>query len=140
MEVVSYNKEMKEKVIGLLQNINNLEIDENIIKNCSLLLDEYKDIIGIISYEKFDKVGLIRYFIFKRNIGLDSLLLLYNCLENNIKKDGIKNVIGIVNSEEVREVFEYIGFKKFDSFYLFFDETNFLKTNYRDSLVYEKSI
>lgn len=140
MEVVSYNKEMKEKVIGLLQNINNLEIDENIIKNCSLLLDESKDIIGIISYEKFDKVGLIRYFIFKRNIELDSLLLLYNCLENNIKKDGIKNVIGIVNSEEVREVFEYIGFKKFDSFYLFFDETNFLKTNYRDSLVYEKSI
>lgn len=140
MRVISYDNSMKEQVFELLKNINNLEIDENIIENCSILLDDTNEINGIISYEKFDKVGLIRYFIFKRNINNSDLQLLYNHLESHIKKEGIKNIIGIVNSNEIKTVFETIGFQKFDSSLLFFDETNFMKTNYKDSLVYEKTI
>ena len=99
----------------------NLEIDDKIIENCEILQDN-NDIKGIISYEKFNEIGLIRYFIFKRNLDLDSLALLYQGLEKNMRDDYVRIVIGIVNSKTIKDVFEYIGFKESNPSLLYFDE------------------
>lgn len=140
MQVINYSNNMKDRVFELLSNIDNLEIDDKIIEKCAILQDDNNDIKGIISYEKFDKIGLIRYFIFKRNLDLDSLAMLYQGLEKNMSDDYIRIVIGIVNSKTVKDVFEYIGFKESNPSLLYFDETAFTKTNYKDSLIYKKAI
>lgn len=140
MEVISFNNEFKDQIFNLLNGINNLEIDESIIKKCSILLDEKQEIKGIISYEQFGNIALIRYFIFRRDIELKYLKQLYQGLEQNIKNSFINTVIGIVNANDVKKVFEYIGFIEEDPTLLFFDETNFKKTNYKDSIIYKKVI
>lgn len=139
MQVINYSSNMKERVFELLSSIDNLEIDDKIIENCEILQDN-NDIKGIISYEKFNEIGLIRYFIFKRNLDLDSLALLYQGLEKNMRDAYVRIVIGMVNSKTIKDVFEYIGFKESNPSLLYFDETTFTKTNYKDSLIYKKTI
>lgn len=78
MIVEKINKNTQMFVIDLLKNVNGLKIEESIVNNCLLLLNDEKDILGTISYERFDRYALIRYFVFKRNINYKDLLLLYN--------------------------------------------------------------
>lgn len=140
MNVEKINKDNESMVINLLKNVNGLKIEDHIINNCLVLLNDKNDIVGTISYEKFNYYALIRYFVFKRNIEYQDLLLLYEKLEEELKNNNMKESIAIINSEDVKEVFTFLGFKKIDKQKVFFDETIFTKTNYKDNEVYVKKI
>lgn len=140
MNVEKINKDNESMVINLLKNVNGLKIEDHIIKNCLVLLNDKNDIVGTISYEKFNYYALIRYFVFKRNIEYQDLLLLYEKLEEELKLNNMKESIAIINSEDVKEVFTFLGFKKIDKQNVFFDETIFTKTSYKDNEVYVKKI
>lgn len=140
MTVEKINKENETMVINLLKNVNGLKIEESIVSNCLVLLNEKKDIVGTISYEKYNHYALVRYFVFKRNIDYKDLLLLYNSLEQELENKNISTSIAIINSDEVKEVFEYLGFNKINKNLVYFDETIFSKTNYKDNDVYVKKI
>ncbi len=138
MKVEKINNDNKRMVIDLLNNVNGLSIEKHILDNCHVLFNDLEDIVGTISYEKYDKLVIVRYFVFKRNVTNDELLYLYNSLENELQKNKIDNVVAIINSDEVREVFEYLGFKKLDKNKVYFDETVFTKTHYKNNDVYLK--
>lgn len=140
MIVEKINTNTENLVIELLKNVNGLKIEENIIKNCLVLLNDDNDIVGTISYEKFNNYALVRYFVFKRNIDYKDLLLLYNALEKELNNRKIKTSIAIINTNEVKEVFQYLGFNEIDKKLVYFDETIFTKTNYKDNDVYIKKI
>lgn len=140
MRTTKINDELMNMVINLLKNVNGLTIENEILNNCHILLNDKEDIEGIISYEKYDKIAIIRYFVFKKNVSFDDLLLLYQSLENELIDINIDNSLAIINSNEVKEVFEYLGFKKIDKNKVFFDETQFIKTNYKDNDVYLKKL
>jgi len=140
MIVEKINNENETMVINLLKNVNNLKIEDSIINNCLVLLNDKKDIVGTISYEKFNYYALIRYFVFKKNIEYNDLLLLYTSLEEELKTKKIKESIAIINTEEVKEVFTYLGFSKIEKEKVFFDETIFTKTSYKNNEVYVKKI
>lgn len=140
MKVEKINDDNKIQVINLLKNVNGLSIENHIVDNCHLLMSDKNDIVGTISYEKYDNLALIRYFVFKRNIEYNDLIELYNNLENELKQYNIKNTIAIINSLEVKEVFSFLGFTKIDKDKVFFDETVFSKTNYKDNDVYIKKL
>ncbi len=140
MIVERINKESESLVIDLLKNVNGLKIEESIMKNCLVLLNDNKDIVGTISYEQFNNYALVRYFVFKRNIDYKDLLLLYNSLEKELNNKRIEASIAIINSNEVKTVFKYLGFNKIDKKLIYFDETVFTKTNYKDNDVYIKKI
>lgn len=140
MRTTKINDELMNMVINLLKNVNGLTIENEILNNCHILLNDKEDIEGTISYEKYDKIAIIRYFVFKRNVSFDDLLLLYQSLENELIDINIDNSLAIINSNEVKEVFEYLGFKKIDKNKVFFDETQFIKTNYKDNDVYLKKL
>ncbi len=127
-------------VINLLKNVNGLNLENHIIDKCHLLLNDTNDIVGTISYEKYDKLALIRYFVFKRDVQYEDLIQLYGSLEQELRNYNIDNALAIINSEEVKEVFSFLGFNKIDKDRLFFDETVFSKTNYKDNDVYVKKI
>lgn len=138
MKVEKINNDNKRMVIDLLNNVNGLSIEKHILDNCYVLFNDLEDIVGTISYEKYDNLVIVRYFVFKRNVTNDELLYLYNSLENELQKNKIDNVVAIINSDEVREVFEYLGFKKLDKNKVYFDETVFTKTHYKNNDVYLK--
>jgi hypothetical protein len=138
MKVEKINNDNKMMVIELLNNVNGLSIEKHILDNCHVLFNDLEDIVGTISYEKYDKLVIVRYFVFKRNVTNDELLYLYNSLENELQKNKIDNVVAIINSDEVREVFGYLGFKKIDKNKVYFDETVFTKTHYKNNDVYLK--
>lgn len=140
MRAEKISNDTRNMVINLLSNIENLKLEDNIIDNCCVLLKDNGNIVGTISYEKYNNIALIRYFVFKKNIELDSLLLLYNCLQDDLSKKEIKDVIGIVNTEEVKSVFEYLGFEMIDKEKVYFDETKFDKTNYNQCDVFHKFV
>ena len=140
MIVEMINDNNKTMVINLLNNVNGLKIEENIINNCLVLLNDNYDICGTISYEQYDSLALIRYFVFKRNIDYSDLVLLYQELEKVLNNKKIKESLAIINSSEVKEVFEYLGFNKINKDKVYFEETIFSKTNYKDNDVYVKKI
>ena len=83
MRAEKISNDTRNMVINLLSNIENLKLEDNIIDNCCVLLKDNGNIVGTISYEKYNNIALIRYFVFKKNIELDSLLLLYKYVYNN---------------------------------------------------------
>ena len=64
MNVLKVNDDTKVMVINLLKNVNGLKIENHIVDNCHVLLNDKEDIMGTISYEKYDQYALIRYFVF----------------------------------------------------------------------------
>ena len=78
MKVEKINDENKMMVINLLNNVNGLTIENHILNNCCVLLNDSEDIVGTISYEQYDNIAIVRYFVFKRNVTNDELLYLYN--------------------------------------------------------------
>ena len=140
MRAEKISNDTRNMVINLLSNIENLKLEDNIIDNCGVLLKDNGNIVGTISYEKYNNISLIRYFVFKKNIELESLLLLYNCLQKDLSEKEIKDVIGIVNTEEVKSVFEYLGFEMIDKEKVYFDETQFNKTSYNQCDVFHKFV
>ena len=140
MKVEKISNETNSMVINLLKNVKGLSIESKIVENCHVLLNEKNDIVGTISFEKFNNYAIIRYFVFKRNIDYNDLKILYNDLENELRNLNIIQAIAIINSEEVKDVFELLDFKKIDKEKVFFDETIFTKTSYKDNDIYIKKI
>ena len=140
MNVLKVNNDTKVMVINLLKNVNGLKIENHIVDNCHVLLNDKEDIMGTISYEKYDQYALIRYFVFKKNISYEDLLSLYNSLEKDLKDLNISKAIAIINSEEVKEVFMFLKFEKTNKEKVYFDETIITQTNYKDNDVYIKNI
>lgn len=138
MKIIKYSENIKNKLIELLSNINNLLIEEDVIKNCSILINDNEDIVGLISYEQFGKVGLIRYFIYKKNIDSEYLVQLYQDLEQTLKDEGINKILGIVNSNDIKKIFLKIGFKDINCNDVFFEETVLCKSMYKNSEAYYK--
>ncbi len=140
MKVEKISNETNSMVINLLKNVKGLSIESKIVENCHVLLNEKNDIVGTISFEKYNNYAIIRYFVFKRNIDYNDLKILYNDLENELRNLNIIQAIAIINSEEVKDVFELLDFKKIDKEKVFFDETIFTKTSYKDNDIYIKKI
>lgn len=138
MKVIKYNENLKEKLIELLSSINNLVVEDEVIKNCSILLNDNEDIVGLISYEQFCSVGLIRYFIYKKSIEIEYLVQLYQDLEQTLRYNNVKKILGIVNSSDIKNVFSKIGFEFIDSNDVFFEETVLSKSMYKNSEAYYK--
>lgn len=138
MKVIKYNENLKEKLIELLSSINNLVVEDEVIKNCSILLNDNEDIVGLISYEQFGSVGLIRYFIYKKSIEIKYLVQLYQDLEQTLRHNNVKKILGIVNSSDIKNVFSKIGFEFIDSNDVFFEETVLSKSMYKNSEAYYK--
>lgn len=140
MKAQKINDNNKNMVINLLQNVNGLKIENYIINNCHLLLDDKDDIIGTISYEKFNNFALIRYFVFKKNISYNDLFIMYNHLVEELINKNINACIAIVNSEDVKVVFEYLGFNIVNNENIFLEEIPFNNTRYKNDKIYIKKI
>lgn len=89
-------------------SINN--VDERILKNASILFDDEK-VIGCISFEEYDSIGLIRYFVFKKNL---SVLVLNKMLDNlvkNAKGRSLLKLVCVADNDQIEELFKELDFE-----------------------------
>ncbi len=84
-------------------------IDNEILKNAVIVYDDYK-VIGSISFEEYDSVGLIRYFVFKKNLSNCILVELLEELISNAKKRELKMLVCVADNSEIKSLFEELGF------------------------------
>lgn len=140
MKVEKVNDHNIVMLVNLLKNVKGLKIENHIVNNCHLLLTDNDDISGTISFEIYGKYALIRYFIFKKNINYQDILLLYESLEQELKENDIKEAIAIINSTEVKDVFISLGFAKINEDNVYFDETLFKNSTYKNNEIFSKKI
>ena len=129
MEVVLVTAELFKKVEAFLKNIPAIDALSPEVINKSVVLCDESEIKGIITYERFGSVGLIRYFIFQKDIPLGWVNQLFETLVKTAKSEEIKKIVSIVQKPELVAVFASLGFKKVPNANLYFNELPLLKTS-----------
>ena len=67
-------------------------------------------IVATIAYEEYDHVGLIRYFVFKKNLSIIVLEQLINKIIENAKAKGLNKLVSIADGDNVEELFKNLSF------------------------------
>ena len=112
------------------------DVNDNIIKNSVVICND-SNIIGNISIELYDKVGLIRYFVFRKSIKDSFLHEMINILVLKAKELNINKLICIADNIDVENLFLGLNFIKTEN-KVFFDEDIYTNIGFKDSsfLVY----
>ncbi len=109
IESIRTNALLQQQAKDFLQQIDSvIEIDEELIENGVVILTD--DVVGYITYEVYSEYGLIRYFIFQKQIDANYVYQMFQALVGVAKQDGIQSFISIGKNKEVIELFENLGF------------------------------
>ena len=125
------NKKMIENFIKKIPTID--EIDKEIFEKFVIVRDE-EEVKGIISYEKYYDKGLIRYFIFQKDVSFDYLEMLFNKLKESAGKEVITTFVTVIEDENLCYFFKKLGFKLINVDKIYLSETSLKDTIYRDAL------
>lgn len=139
MEIISVDQENKEKVLNFLREISLIhEINEDVIMNGEFVYDE--DIIGLLSFEEFNKLGLIRYFIFRKVVGEEIILELFKKIIAKAKTRGINSLVTLVVKKDAIDIFKSLGFYEIDKDDVFIEETAIKNTKFKNAYVLKYDI
>lgn len=139
MEIISVDQDNKEKVLNFLREISLIhEINEDVIMNGEFVYDE--DIIGLLSFEEFNKLGLIRYFIFRKVVGEEIILELFKKIIAKAKTRGINSLVTLVVKKDAIDIFKSLGFYEIDKDDVFIEETTIKNTKFKNAYVLKYDI
>ena len=135
LQVININEDLKKDIIQFLLNINSVtEIDEEILTNGVAILDENL-VKGYITYEKFCEYGLIRYFIFQKNLSLTLINDMFLALINKAKADEIESFVSIGKTEEAISLFQSLAFYQIDQDNFLINGQNIKGTELEDAQI-----
>lgn len=106
-------------------------IEDSILKNGVIVTDNDK-VIGSVSLEMYDRIGLIRYFVFKKNLSNSVLSMLMEELEVNAKKQGICKLVCVADNYQIEELFYELNFLSLKK-KIFINEEKINATNFSSS-------
>lgn len=137
--IVSVNENNFEKAKAFVEKAGgNVVIENSILKKASLIIND--DIDGIISYEKFANVGLIRYFIFRRNIKDEDAFSLIENISKKAKEEDINLFLSITKNETIKNILLVLGFYSLNNNDVYLGEVNINKTEFKDAIILKKDI
>lgn len=135
MIIENINENNKNLVLTFIKRIPTIEIiEEDVLENIVLIRDE-KEVLGIISYEIYLDKGLIRYFIFQKDVAYEELEKLFKTMKEKAKNDEIKHLITVIEEKELVTFFNKLGFKKIDTDKIYLFETSLVDTIYSNATV-----
>lgn len=138
IRVEKINESSLGAVMEFLSSVPSIDkVDENILHNACIAYDDDK-IVGCISFEEFSDKGLIRYFVFKKVLSLESLEELLRVLENHAKESGLKMLVCIAECSQIEELFKSLEFEAIKERNIFINEENVLNTNFKSALFLNK--
>jgi citrate lyase synthetase len=139
MRIVSVNEENKENVLDFLKNFSLLnEINQDVIMNGEFVLDE--EIVGLLSFEEFNDLGLIRYFIFRKAVSEEVVLELFRRIIHKAQKKHLHSLITLVVKKEAIDIFKSLGFYELAKEDVYIEETNIESTKFKDAFVLKYDI
>lgn len=94
----------------------------------------------MISYEEFDKNGLVRYFIFKKSVDVKEVSAMFHNLVSNAKNNKIDFIYTILENNTVKELFLDLGFEVIDDDYFVIDEDIVTASKYKNAFVMKYNI
>ena len=134
MRIEEINNTNSKIAYDFLSGVPSIEkIDEHILSNAVLAFDNNK-IIGCISFEEYDSIGLIRYFVFKKAMPNEVLCDLLDKLEDNALKFNINKLVCIADSKQIEDLFIGLGFFVIEE-KIYFNEEKIENTNFKNSSV-----
>lgn len=113
-------------------------VDDSILKNGVIIFDDDK-VIGSISFETYDHLGLVRYFVFKKNLSRNILVDLMNKLEETAKSINIDKLVCVADNSQIEDLFLELGFSKLNK-KIYINEEVVTDTNFSSSNFLYKSI
>lgn len=138
-------KKVTNNELSLLKNFLNKvktfkDFDEEVLNNSSILLNDEKDIIGSISLEQFESNGLIRYFIFYKNVEEEMINDLFLSLIDTAKDLKIKKLFSIVLNDESYYLFHKLNFETIKNEKFFINDQNIKDLRDDSILIMKKEI
>lgn len=133
MLVENINDDNALLIKNFIQRIPNLDVEEDILSKATIL-KEAESVKGMISYETYFDKGLIRYFIFQKDVSFDNLTNLFNKMLENAQKDGIKMIITVIQQNELILFFEQLGFTTISVDDIYIGETSLKNTIYAQAI------
>ncbi len=110
--VKTYEVINHEEIVQFLKGVTTLNcIDDNLLKH-GVYLYRADELIGMVSYELFDKVGMIRYFIFNQTVTSELIINLFFRLYYEAKEAGVKQLVSVATTDYASQLFELLGFTK----------------------------
>ena len=104
------NEDNKDIISSFLNNIESISnIDYDILTNGIAIVNDEKQICGYITYEKFSEYGLIRYFIYQKNVDFEYIKQMYLELIKKASDDEIESFISIGNNNDVVNIFKLLN-------------------------------
>lgn len=135
MIIENINENNKNLVLTFIKRIPTIEaIEEDVLENIVLIRKE-KEVLGIISYENYLDKGLIRYFIFQKDVAYEELEKLFKTMKEKAKNDEIKHLITVIEERELVTFFNKLGFIKIDTDKIYLFETSLVDTIYSNAIV-----
>lgn len=108
--VRGYMAQDYEAVINFMNRVTTLEaINQDLILN-SVLIRKGNEIIGMVSFEQFNEIGIIRYFIYDHQVSPDLIVNMFFELYSKSKNCGVNQLISIVTHQYAIQLFELLGF------------------------------
>ena len=112
------------------------DVEDSIVKN-AIIAEQSNSIFGVVSYEKYDAKALIRYFVFKKALDISVVRELFEKLIQSAVLDNINKLYCVVNSQEVKDLFESLGFEEIENKSIYIDEEPFIGANLNDAIIME---
>lgn len=139
MEIISVNEENINDVINFLNELAVInDINYEVVQNGEFVLEG--KIIGLLSFEQFNKKGLIRYFIFKKVVPSELILTLFDKIVEKAKIKSIDALITMVVKKEAIEIFKELGFHNIDKEDVYIEEMNIMDSKFKDAVVLKYEI
>lgn len=113
LKVEGYMQGDEAKVVDFIRRVQlDAEPNREILSHSVLIKDD-KDIVGMVSYESYGDMGVIRYFLYDARIaGTDIAVGMFFELYKKARERSVKQLIAQVPSREVGMLFEMLGFTR----------------------------
>lgn len=110
--VKRYTTEDNDIVCEFIKKASGIETVNEEILTHSVLIKEDEEIIGMVSYERFDALGIVRYFIYNQQVKPDLLVNMFFELYASAKGKGINQLISVANQPYACQLLELLGFSE----------------------------
>ena len=110
LQIESINESNYDLALQFIKSVPSITNISNEILNNAVLVNEDGRIVATIDYEEYDHVGLIRYFVFKKNLSIIVLEQLINKIIENAKAKGLNKLVSIADGDNVEELFKNLSF------------------------------
>lgn len=133
MDIKSVNNDNIKNVSDFLNGLNVInDLNEEVVANGEFILEE-GEILGFLSYEVFNNIGLIRYFIFKNNVDIKMIDELFYNIKTKALKNDLDFLLSMVVKEEAIDVFTKLGFEMVEKKNCILDEVCITNTKFKEA-------